>query len=123
MSKEASTTVLIIDDQPEVRKVLRRILERDGRFSVTEAGNVQEGTDLAGKNPPDVALLDISMPGGTGLSLISILRDISPNTKVIVLSGHFDMGKEVQAMGAAAFLPKTASPKELVRTLEEVLAI
>lgn len=122
MSKE-DVSVLIIDDQPEVREVLRRILERDGRFTVAEAGNVQEGAGLAGEQPPDVALVDISMPGATGLTLISVFKEIAPNTKIIVLSGHFEMGEEVVAMGAAAFLPKTVSPKDLVRTLEEVLSL
>ena len=122
MDKEGSS-VLIIDDQPEIRKVLRRILERDGRFSVTEAGNVQEGAKLAGEEAPDVALVDISMPGATGLTLIAVFKEIAPKTRVIVLSGHFEMGEEVVAMGAAAFLPKTVSPKDLVRTLEEVLSL
>lgn len=122
MDKERSS-VLIIDDQPEIRNVLRRILERDGRFSVAEAGNVQEGAKLAGEQSPDIALIDISMPGATGLTLISVFKEITPATKIIVFSGHFEMGEEVVEMGAAAFLPKTVSSKDLLRTLEEVLAL
>lgn len=115
-------TVLIVDDQPEVRKVLRHILERDGHYAVAEAPDTAEALAISERDPPDAMILDISMPGGPGFTMIPALRSMSAPTKVLVLSSHYGMDEEIRAMGADAFLPKTAAPKEVLATLESILA-
>ena len=115
------SSVLVVDDQPEVRKALRMVLEKTGGYAVAEAAEGEEAVTLARESPPDVVLLDISMPGTNGIAAIPRLLEVSPTTKIVVLSSHYGMDKEVLAMGAHAFLTKTTPPKELVKTLEDLL--
>jgi CheY-like chemotaxis protein len=116
------STILIIDDQQEVRAVLRRILERAGRYAVAEVSGASEALEVLGTQPPDAVLLDISMPRMSGISLITQVLTRTPGTKILVLSSHEDMEEEILAMGAHAFLPKTTPQKSVLATLERVLA-
>lgn len=115
-------TVLIVDDQPEVRKALRHILERAGGYAVAEAADTAGALAISEQSPPDAMILDISMPGRSGFAVISELRAMSVLTKVLVLSSHYGMDEEIRAMGADAFLPKTADPKKVLSTLADILA-
>lgn len=115
-------SILVVDDQPEVRGVLRHILERKGGYAIAEAGGAEEALGIIRSYPPDALLLDISMPGTSGLSVISAVREISTAIKILVLSSHFGMEDEVIALGADAFLPKTSPPKVVLRKLAELLA-
>lgn len=119
---EKQRTVLVVDDQPEVRKVLRHILEREGSYAVAEAPDAAEALAISRQDAPDAVILDISMPGGPGFMVISALRAMSAHTKVLVLSSHYAMDEEILAMGADAFLPKTAAPKMVLSTLAGILA-
>ena len=114
-------SVLVVDDQPEVRKALRMVLEKAGGYAVTEAAEGEEAVTLARESSPNAVLLDISMPGTSGIAAIPRLLEASPKTKIVVLSSHYGMGEEVLAMGAHAFLNKTTRPKELVKTLQDLL--
>lgn len=114
-------TILIVDDQSAVRDVLRRILERAGHYAIAEASNVKEALAVIGKTPPEAIILDISMPGGPGSSIISALRRIHAETKVLVLSSHHQMKKKMLAMGADAFLPKTTPSKQVLETLARII--
>lgn len=115
--------LLIVDDQPEVRKVLLHVFERDGRFAIAEAGDGAEALSLIEVEPPDVVILDISMPTMNGLTVIPQLLELSPASKIIVLSSHSGMEQDVIAMGAHAFLPKTSKPKVLLATVNEALSL
>lgn len=116
-------TVLVVDDQEEVRHVLRHVFERDGRYAIADAGSASEAMDALEAEAPDAVILDISMPETTGLIVLRAIREASPRTKILVLSSHFDMGEEVVAMGADAFLPKTSPPKTLLKTVADLLAL
>lgn len=72
--------------------------------------------------PPDAMILDISMPERSGLTVIPEVRAAAPSTKILVLSSHHAMEQEVLAMGAHAFLPKSAPPTPVLATLAAVLA-
>lgn len=115
-------TVLVVDDQPEVRKALRHILERAGGYAVAEADNADEALAITEQQAPDAMILDISMPGRPGFTVLSELRARSADTKVLVLSSHYGMDEEIKAMGADAFLPKTADPRMVLATLADILA-
>lgn len=79
--------------------------------------------DLVESHAPDAVLLDVAMPGFNGLVVIRRLRDLAPQTKIVMLTSHFDMADELIAMGADAFLPKTVPHKKLVRALAELLGL
>ena len=114
------STVLVVDDQPEVRRVLRRILESDGHV-VYEAEEGTAAIAICQSESPDGIILDISMRGLNGVAALRPIAQASPSAKILVLSSHFEMDGEVQAMGAHAFLPKTATAKVIRRTVSELL--
>ncbi|MEA2452755.1 MAG: hypothetical protein QOG04_1465 [Actinomycetota bacterium] len=114
-------TVLVVDDQSMIRTVLRRILEKTGLYAVAEAESASQAVDVIRHSAPDAMILDISMPGQAGLTVIAALRRMSSSTKILVLSGHDGMGDEVLRLGADAFLPKTAPSHVVLKTIASLL--
>lgn len=117
--------VLIADDTPDIRMLLRWSLDPDDRFDVVaEASNGQEAVDAARSAQIDVVLLDLAMPVMDGLQAIPIIKESSPATKIVVLSG-FDaeaMGDEAMARGADAYLEKGAGFKQIAQVLLDICA-
>jgi YesN/AraC family two-component response regulator len=82
------TRVLIVDDAPEIRRIIELLINmRDGWRVVAEARNGEEGVELAGVEQPDVVLLDISMPVMDGLEALPLIRKAAPQALVIMCSG------------------------------------
>lgn len=112
--------VLIADDTPDIRMLLRWSLEPDDRFEVVgEAGNGAEAIELISSQTVDAVLLDLAMPVMDGLQAIPQIKSASPDTKIIVLSG-FDqesMAGEALARGADAYLEKGVAFQEIARVL------
>lgn len=79
--------VLIVDDEEEIRSVLRRVLEREGH-SIVEAASGELALEALARRPFDVVLLDIRMPGMSGLDALTQVRERSPETAVIMVSGE-----------------------------------
>jgi CheY-like chemotaxis protein len=117
--------ILIIEDQPEIRLLLRATLEADD-CEIAEARNAQEGWDEALRSRPDLVLLDIMMPGGIdGLELCRRLK-ADPATreiKVILVSarGHRNDMKIGREAGADDYLLKPFSPQRLQESVERLL--
>ena len=102
----AAISVLLVDDVAEVRRVLRAVLQIDGRFHVVgEAANGAEALRLAEEQQPDVIVLDLTMDGTSGFDALPYLRGVAPDTKVLVLSAR-DARADAYALGADAFLLK-----------------
>ena len=118
-------TVLLADDLEEYRRLLRKMLEMDGRFSViAEAPDGRAAIELARATKPDVVLLDIAMPDMDGLEAIPHIRKAAPGTRVVMLSGF---GEEVMSdkslrLGAHAYVVKGHMTDDLVPTLTTVCA-
>src|SRR5258706_3903701 len=84
-------TVLIVDDSPDVRHVVRTFLERDAAFSVCgEAGNGPEALKKAEALKPDLVLLDLLMPGMNGIETAKVLRRLLPKTQIVIFSNYTD---------------------------------
>jgi len=116
--------VLLADDHTLVRAGIRALLETvDGVEVVAEADDGRTALELIEKHQPDVALLDISMPGLNGLEVIRRAATESPRTRLIVLSMHADATFVRQALsaGAAGYLLKGGSVMELPLALEAVM--
>ena len=123
MSQVPFRTVLA-DDVFDLRFMVKLALERSGRFEVVaEAENGDEAVDLAKKHQPDLVLLDVSMPVKDGLEALPDIRTVSPNAKVVMLSGFeaSRLAATAIASGAAAYLEKGIPPGELVSELLKVL--
>ncbi|MBM3738908.1 MAG: response regulator transcription factor [Acidobacteria bacterium] len=115
--------VLIADDHPVVRKGLRQFLaEEPGVQVAAEAGSAAEVLSLLGKTNPHVLLLDINMPGRSGLEALEEIRRTFPAVRVIVLSVHPEEQLGVRAIrgGAAGYLNKDAAPEELMNAIRTV---
>jgi two-component system nitrogen regulation response regulator NtrX len=116
-------TVLIIDDDAGVRKVLRRILSGAG-YEVKEASDAFQGLDELDANPPDAALLDIKMPGMDGLSLLENLSQRGLEIPVVILTGHGDEFTSSQCLdaGAAGYLTKPPDRADLLLAVRGAVA-
>lgn len=108
--------VLITDDHPVVRRGLRQILEDDrGINLIDEAGDGKEMCKKMMEQEYDVILLDISLPGRSGLDLISQIKKICQRTAILILSIHSEELYAIQALknGASGYLTKSSAPEEL----------
>ena len=117
--------VLIADDTPEIRLLLRIALETEGSFEVVgEARNGEEALQLAKDFNPDAILLDLAMPVMDGLSAIPHIKEKSPHAKILVLSG-FDSGKmrkEAMDAGADGYLEKGEPAQKILSALQDLCA-
>lgn len=115
--------VLIADDHTLVRAGIRALVERiPGMTVVGETGDGREAFDLLEKQRPDLALIDITMPGLNGLEIAGRAANASPKTKVVILSMHAGEAYVAQALraGVAGYLLKDAAAAELEVALSAV---
>ena len=107
-----SIRVLIVDDHAVVRSGLRLVLEREDDLEVVgEAGNADEGVRVARLEKPDVVLLDVVMPGRSGIEAAAEVIEASGGAKILVLSMQDDPSyvREAFAVGASGYLLKEAN--------------
>ena len=115
--------VLLADDHGIVRAGLRRVVEESGDMEVVaEASNGRETISMAKKHSPDVAVLDISMPGMDGLEVISHLLGFFPDLPIIVLTMHEEEQYIVRAIeaGAMGYMTKRSAPEQLITAIRKV---
>lgn len=112
----------IVDDDKSFRTAVARLLETSG-FCVASYESAEEILAHLPISEPGCILLDLQMPGLSGLELQSRLAEMAPILPVVFLTGHGDVGSTVRAMkgGAADFLEKTASSKELLEAVKQAL--
>ena len=116
-------SVLITDDHPVVRRGIRQILEDDDRINLI--GEASDGKELIEKmmdQEYDVVLLDISLPGRSGLDLISQIKKINQKTAILILSIHSEELYALKAIkyGASGYLTKSSAPEELLTAIYKV---
>jgi DNA-binding NarL/FixJ family response regulator len=108
--------VLLCDDSPQIRELVRIVLELEGNEVVSEADNGRDAVDEAERLQPDVVVLDLSMPVMDGLEALPEVRRVAPGARIVVLSG-FDNERLVSqafALGADYYVPKGGDPDEIV---------
>jgi two-component system invasion response regulator UvrY len=116
--------VLICDDHPIVRKGLREILQQEGpAVTIGEAASAEDALDLTRKQPWDAVVLDITMPGRSGLELLKQLREERSNLPVLVLSVHpaEQYALRVLRAGASGYLTKESAPDELLTAVQRIV--
>jgi DNA-binding NarL/FixJ family response regulator len=115
--------VLIADDHAIVRRGLRHILaEEFSRLEVGEARNAQEALRLARERAWDIIVLDISMPGRSGVEVLKELKQVCPKTPVLILTGHPEEQYAVRVLraGAAGYMNKETTPDHLIAAVRKV---
>ena len=118
-------TILVIDDNAEIREVIREILEDEGH-QVVEADGGITGLQAFERSGFDLVITDIIMQGKEGLETIQTIRQRSPAQRILAISGGGRAGKDdylavAAVMGATATLAKPFKPTALVKAVNEVL--
>ena len=125
MAERERFAVLTVDDDPAVRRTLRAVLEDEGH-ETGEAGNAGEAYAALEKRRWDAVLLDLTMPGEHGLDALIRIREHSPDTAVIVVSGESTLENAVKAgqRGAFDFVPKPIrDPSHLLDVVREAVRL
>lgn len=115
--------IILVDDHEVVRLGLKALLDRHPNFEVVgEAGTAREAVELVESAEPDVVVLDIRLPGGSGIEACQEIADRFPASKVIMLTSYADDEMLFSAIraGAAGYVLKQIGGEDLVRAIEAV---
>jgi len=113
---DALPSLLIVDDDVIFSKVLATALEKRC-FTVRTAHNVEDAYQLALQEPPEFVVLDLKMPGESGLALVQKLKALDGHTRIVILTGYASVATAVEAikLGATHYLTKPADADEIVQ--------
>jgi len=115
----------LIEDHAVVRAGVRMLIDREADMQVvSEASAAAEGIRLAGELLPDVVVLDIGLPGCSGIDAIPPLLQASPDSKILILSAHDSQAwlRMALAAGASGYVTKQGSPEELTTAIRTVVS-
>ena len=124
-SMPAMSDILIVDDEPNIRRMVGALLESEG-FTVRDAPDGASGVRTALEREPDVVLLDLMMPGEMdGMAALTRLRERFPDVPVVMMSGRAGLSDAVKAtkLGAFHFLEKPLTPESVLLTLHSALEL
>lgn len=108
--------VLLVDDQELFRRGVKMMLDADGGLDIDEAGDGDRALELITVNPPDVVLLDVRMPGRTGVEICADIKAVSPTTGIIMLTAsdeESDLYESIKS-GASGYILKDGSTYDQV---------
>ncbi len=96
------TSILVVEDHPVFTQSLVRLLRERGKFEVTTAGSGEEAVEQVKQASPDLVVIDVSLPGMSGIRLLKALHDVKPGIPCLMLSGHLANQYVLQSMAAGA---------------------
>lgn len=116
--REGALTLLLVDDDEVLRERLGKALRERG-FEVTTAASGETAIEIARRDAPEFAVVDLRMPGISGIEVLDALRAIDPATRVLMLTGYGSIATAVEATrrGAVGYLSKPADADEVVAAL------
>ena len=117
--------ILIVDDHAILRRGLKEILEREFRdVGIGEAGTAEHALTQLNAENWDLVILDITMPGRSGVDVLRNLKALRPKLPVLVLSMHPEdqYGKRVLKAGASGYMNKESAPEELIKAVRKLLS-
>jgi two-component system nitrogen regulation response regulator NtrX len=116
--------ILIIDDEGNIRRMLRALLEEEG-YTVREAASAEAGLEELARDGPEAILLDLMLPGMSGLDALPRIGDLCPGIPVIMMSGKATLGDAVQAtrLGAFHFIEKPLTPEAVILTVRGAMEV
>ena len=122
MTNEKRKVILVVDDDDTLRGRMEISLSRRG-YEVCCAANYDEAVQMATERQPDLAVLDLKMPGMSGLDLLTTFAKISPATRAVILTGYGSITNAVEAikLGAVNYVTKPADADQVLAALEENL--
>jgi two-component system nitrogen regulation response regulator NtrX len=118
------TRILIVDDEGNIRRLVASLLEAEG-YTTAEAESGEEALGKMGAEEPDAVLLDLALPGASGLEVLDRIAENWPEVPVVMMSGQATLGDAVQAtrLGAFQFLEKPLTPEAVLITLKSALEL
>ena len=113
---------MLCEDRHDLRTLVRIVFEGEGLQVVGEAEDGTSAPDMVAKADPDVAVVDLAMPGVEGPELVVILRERFPDLRIVVYSGSVEegIGQRVVELGADRFVSKDVSVERLAGVVREV---
>lgn len=119
---DKNARILIVDDDGNIRKVLKAILEDEG-YCVESVGTAQEGIEKTKRNFYNVALIDIRLPDMEGVELLTKLKDATPRIRKIIITGYPTLQNAVEAVnnGADAYILKPFDVNKVLDTIKAQL--
>ena len=118
------SNILLIEDEDSIRRVLKKVLQEDNQsYKFTEATDGQEGISTIKKQEFDLILCDIKMPKKDGIEVLDFIRNHTPTTPVVMISGHGNLETAVKAMrmGAFDYISKPPDLNHLLSTVKSAL--
>ena len=115
--------IVLVDDHEVVRLGLKVLLEQSDHFEVVgEANNAKEAVEIAGKYRPDIVLMDIRLPGASGIEACEEITQLYPEVRVVMLTSYAEDEMLFSAIraGASGYLLKQINSEDLIRSLESV---
>lgn len=111
--------LLLVDDDAAFRDVLARALTRRG-YQVRTAEDVESAWELASEDPPDFAVVDLCLPGSSGLAFVSRLAASRPQARIVVLTGYASIATAVEAvkLGATYYLTKPVQTDDIIAAFD-----
>lgn len=120
--KETKSKVLIVDDAPDTREIIQKLLLYEG-YEVITASTGEEGVEKTEAEKPDVIMMDINLPGINGAEALRRIKEINPIQCVIMLTAYATLDNAIQALkeGASNFIKKPFENEHLVHTVNQTL--
>ena len=117
-------SILVVDDEGNLRRMIASVLRAE-EYDVREAGSAAAGIAAVREEEPDAMLMDLVMPGGTGIDALPDLRALAPDMPIVMMSGRASLADAVRAtkLGAFHFLEKPLSPDALLLTVRSALEL
>jgi CheY-like chemotaxis protein len=114
--------ILIVDDEPDLRLALTSVLKKEGHKTL-EAGDGSAALETVTRQPVDLVLLDIRLPGADGVEILKDIRKARKDLPVLMVSGYGSVNTAVQVMelGASGYLPKPFGNRQLIETVDKIL--
>ena len=119
----AKASILIVDDEPIVREAIRDWLV-DAGYDVTTAETGERALEIAAEKDFGLIILDVRLPGKTGIRVLEQMKEAKPNVKAIIITAYASpqMRTEALELGALHYLSKPIAPNELEKIVQEALA-
>ena len=121
--EQSPPRILVVDDETPIRTTMSALLQRRG-YVVTTAASGEEALQLIHERPFDLLLLDLKMPGLSGIDVAERARERQPDAAIVILTGHGSLESALQSMhlGVFDYMLKTASPQEVLQRVADALA-
>ena len=113
-------TILVVDDEENIRWLYKEELEEEG-YIIKAAASGEEALQMVPENKPDLVVMDIKMPGISGVDTLIKIKELDKNIPVILCSAYSDYKQDFSTWASDAYVVKAASLDELKKAIREVL--